>query len=282
MSTIGPNTPAEILPYGRRVGQLRISGVFDTADAEIWDMAGTTYSFEQKFSRGFQRHLVKAGFRFMRETGGRSNPEIPKFIYQNYADLLANIPTQQFTSYGAPPHGSHMDNYSAFLQDDWRLGNNFVLNLGLRYDYYGTIHLKATSPVEVEIVNFEAATDLRKLDFGALRDPQRPYEPDSFNLGPRVGLRMDVERGGVDSRAWWRRLPLQPAPDCDSSSKRGEPVHPVQDYVQPDRNAGQEHQVADVHRRHSCHCSREKPGAGRASSRYSTPTSRSPTPSSQW
>ena len=90
LSTIGPNTPAEILPYGRRVGQLRISGVFDTADAEIWDMRGTTYSFEQKFSRGYQRHLVKAGFRFMRETGGRSNPEIPKFVYNNYADLLAN------------------------------------------------------------------------------------------------------------------------------------------------------------------------------------------------
>ena len=204
LDTIGPNTPAEILPYGRRVGQLRISGVFDTADAEIWDMAGTTYSFEQKFSRGFQRHLVKAGFRFMRETGGRSNPEIPKFVYQNYADLLANIPTQQFTSYGAPPHGSHMDNYSAFLQDDWRLGNNFVLNLGLRYDYYGTIHLKATSPVEVEIVNFEAATDLRKLDFGPLRDPQRPYEPDSFNLAPRVGFawtlneaESTVVRGGL-------------------------------------------------------------------------------------
>jgi outer membrane receptor protein involved in Fe transport len=204
LGTIGPNTPAEILPYGRRVGQLRISGVFDTADAEIWDMAGTTYSFEQKFSRGFQRHLVKAGFRFMRETGGRSNPEIPKFIYQNYADLLANIPTQQFTSYGAPPHGSHMDNYSAFLQDDWRLGSNFVLNLGVRYDYYGTIHLVPTSPVEVEIVNFEAASDLRKLDFGPLRDPQRPYEPDSVNFAPRAGFawtlneaESTVVRGGV-------------------------------------------------------------------------------------
>ena len=32
-----------------------------------------------------------------------------------------------------------MDNYSAFIQDDWRLGSNFVLNLGLRYDYYGTV-----------------------------------------------------------------------------------------------------------------------------------------------
>jgi outer membrane receptor protein involved in Fe transport len=204
LGTIGPNTPAEILPYGRRVGQLRISGVFDTADAEIWDMAGTTYSFEQKLSRGFQRHLVKLGFRFMRETGGRSNPEIPKFVYQNYADLLANIPTQQFTSYGAPPHDSHMDNYSAFIQDDWRLGSNFVLNLGLRYDYYSTIHLSATSPVEVEIVNFEAATDLRKLDFGPLRDPQRPFEPDSVNFGPRVGFawtlnnaESTVVRGGL-------------------------------------------------------------------------------------
>ena len=204
LSTIGPNTPAEILPYGRRVGQIRISGLFDTADAEIWDMRGTTYSFEQKFSRGYQRHLVKTGFRFMRETGGRSNPEIPKFQYQNYADVLANVPTSQFTSYGAPPHDSHMDNYSAFIQDDWRVGSRFVLNLGLRYDYYGTIKLKATSPVEVEIVNFEKATDLRKLDFGPLRDPQEPYNPDTMNFGPRVGFAWTLDdaestvvRGGL-------------------------------------------------------------------------------------
>ena len=204
LGTIGPNTPAEILPYGRRVGRINISGLFATADAEIWDMAGTTYSFEQKFSRGFQRHLVKAGFRFMRETGGRLNPEIPKFNYQDYDDLLANVVTSQNTSYGAPPHDSHMDNYSAFIQDDWRLGNRFVLNLGLRYDYYGTIKLRPTTPVEVEIVNFEKATDLRKLDFGPLRDPLEPYNPDTFNLGPRLGFAWTLDdndstvvRGGV-------------------------------------------------------------------------------------
>jgi hypothetical protein len=55
-------------------------------------MAGTTYSFEQKVSRGYQRHLVKAAFRFVRETGGRLNPENPSFTYQTYDDLLANIP----------------------------------------------------------------------------------------------------------------------------------------------------------------------------------------------
>ena len=204
LSTIGPNTPAEILPYGRRVGRINISNLFATADAEIWDMAGTTYSFEQKFSRGFQRHLVKAGVRYMRETGGRLNPEIPKFNYNSYADALANVVTSQNTSYGAPPHDSHQDNYSAFIQDDWRLGNNFVLNLGARYDYFGVIQLRATTPVEVEIVNFEKATDLRKLDFGPLRDPLEPYNADSFNLAPRVGFAWTLDdsektvvRGGL-------------------------------------------------------------------------------------
>ena len=204
LSTIGPNTPAEILPYGRRVGRINVSNLFATADAEIWDMAGLTYSFEQKFSRGFQRHLVKAGFRFQRDTGGRLNPEIPKFNYNSYADLLANVVTSQNTSYGAPPHESTMDNYSLFLQDDWRLGSRFVLNLGLRYDYYGQVKVRPTTAVEVEIVNFEKATDLRKLDFGALRDPLRPYEPDTFNLGPRMGFawtlndaETTVVRGGV-------------------------------------------------------------------------------------
>jgi hypothetical protein len=204
LSNIGPNQPAEVLPYGRRLGRLDITGLFATADAEIWDMAGTTYSFEQKFSRGFQRHLIKAGFRFMRETGGRLNPEIPKFIYQTYADLLANIPTSQNTSYGAPPHASKMDNYSLFIQDDWRLGNRFVLNLGLRYDYYGTVKVTPTTDVPVEIVNYENATDLRKLDFGPLRDPLEPYDPDTFNLGPRAGFawtlndaETTVVRGGV-------------------------------------------------------------------------------------
>jgi hypothetical protein len=204
LNTKGPNTPAEILPYGRRVGRLNISNLFATADAEIWDMAGTTYSFEQKFSRGFQRHLVKAGLRFMRETGGRLNPEIPKFGYQTYADLLANIPQSLNTSFGAPPHDSKMDQYSGFIQDDWRLGNNFVLNLGLRYDYYGVVRVRPTSPVEVEIVNFEKFTDIRKLDFGPLRDPLRPYEPDAVNFGPRMGFAWTLDdaertvvRGGV-------------------------------------------------------------------------------------
>ena len=106
LSTIGPNTPAgDSARTAAASGRLDISAACSRRrmpKSGTW--RGTTYSFEQKFSRGFQRHLVKAGFRFMRETGGRLNPEIPKFTYNNYADLLANIPLEQNTSYGAPPH----------------------------------------------------------------------------------------------------------------------------------------------------------------------------------
>jgi hypothetical protein len=81
-----------------------------------------------------------------------------------------------------------MDQYGAFIQDDWRVRNNFVLNVGLRWDYYGVAKVFATTPVPVEFVNFENPTDLRKMDFGPKRDPLRPYEPDANNFAPRVGF----------------------------------------------------------------------------------------------
>jgi outer membrane receptor protein involved in Fe transport len=204
LSVIGPNQPPEIMPWGRRVPAFDVSGLFATPRSEILDMAGKTYSLEQKFSRGFQRHLVKAGFRFMRETGSHLNPENVAFGYQTYSDLLANIVQSHNTTYGAPPHDSRMDQYGAFIQDDWRLGDNFVLNLGLRWDYYGVAKVFPTTAVPVEFVNFDNPTDLRRMDFGPKRDPLRPYDPDGNNFGPRVGFawtlgadQSTVIRGGM-------------------------------------------------------------------------------------
>ena len=94
LNVMQPNAPPEILPAGRRMPAFSITNLFATPRSEIWDMKGITYSFEQKLSRSFQRHLLKAGFRFMRETGGRLNPENPSFTYQTYAICSRTSPSR--------------------------------------------------------------------------------------------------------------------------------------------------------------------------------------------
>jgi Carboxypeptidase regulatory-like domain/TonB dependent receptor-like, beta-barrel/TonB-dependent Receptor Plug Domain len=199
-----PRAPAEIGNFGRRVGLINISGLFSTPSAEIYDLTGGTWSFDQKLSRTFGRHFIKTGFRWVRQTGDKMSPQNPQFAYQNLADTLANIPQSITVSFGAPRYKSHIDEFGGFIQDDWRLGSNLVLNLGVRYDYYATIRVTPTTEVPAEIVNLAPPTDLKKMDFGPPLDPQHPYEPDTFNVGPRLGFawtlgsdHATVVRGGV-------------------------------------------------------------------------------------
>jgi hypothetical protein len=194
LSVKDPNNPNEIMNYGRRVGLITIQGSsgFGTPSSEIYDLTGGALSFDQKFSRGIDRHLIKAGFRWQSQNGNRENPQNPGFQFSTLADALANIPNMINISFGAPKHKSNLDEYGGFIQDDWRLGGHLVLNLGLRYDYYATIKVHPTTDVPVEIVNLAPFTSLDKLDFGGVVDPLNPYHSDGNNVAPRVGFAWTV------------------------------------------------------------------------------------------
>nr|MDQ3349255.1 TonB-dependent receptor [Acidobacteriota bacterium] len=183
--------------WGRRLGQLSIRSLFSTPGSEVWDMDGTAYNADQKVSRTFGRHQVKIGGRWTLQTGMRSNPENPVFVFQNKADALANIPSEVRPTFGAPPHTSRMHEVGGFAQDDWRLSNRFVLNLGVRYDYYTPILVEPTTDAPATIVNFGTPTDLRRLDFGPQRPADQPYKPDGWvNLGPRAGFALTLDDDG--------------------------------------------------------------------------------------
>ena len=182
--------------YDLRVARINTAGLFNTPGAEIYQLSGVAYSAEQKVARLFDRHLIKMGGRWVRQGGDRENPENPVFRYQNKADLLANIPNQVVASFGAPPHKSHLDEFSAFVQDTWRPTSRLVLDLGLRYDAYSTIVVEPSTNAPVAIVNFEAPTDFRKMNFGAQRDPLKPYDPDRLNFGPRAGFAWTLDEAG--------------------------------------------------------------------------------------
>ena len=200
-----PNKP-ETGYFEQSMPLFTTTGLFTTPSSELYDLYGVAYSAEQKFSRIIGGHNVKTGFRWVRQTGSRSNPQNPSIRFQSKADLLANRPNIVVPTFGAPPHRSHMDEFGSFLQDDWRVNKKLVLNLGLRYDYYAVMHVYPTSQVPVQIVNLDSPKTftLESVDFGPVRDPQKPYNPDAVNFGPRAGFAWTVDgrantvvRGGV-------------------------------------------------------------------------------------
>jgi len=73
----------------------------------------------------------------------------------------------------------------AFLQDDWKVSSHFTLNLGLRYDFFGT-------PTEAEnrFVVFNPSLDaLQRV--GLSGGPAHAYQENAKNFEPRIGFAFD-------------------------------------------------------------------------------------------
>ncbi len=193
---IDPNSKTTLEPteVGRRIPMITLSGLFSTPTAEILAMRGRSYTLEQKFSKVYSSHNLKAGFRYGRQAGSKTNPQNPNFTFQTINDLLANLPNQLNLQNGQPAHDGHIDDFGFFVQDDWKVNSRLVLNFGVRMDFYPQFQSHPTSDRPAEIVNLESPTSLAKMDFGALRPQDRIYNPDWNNIGPRFGFTWTVDK----------------------------------------------------------------------------------------
>ncbi|MEO6119361.1 MAG: TonB-dependent receptor [Terriglobales bacterium] len=122
----------------------------------------------------------------------------------DFADFLLGLPQQTGLQFGANTYQFKGNNYSLFVQDDWRLHGKLTLNLGLRYEYVGPL-----TEAEGRLVNLDAANDFTAVApvfpgaTGAFSGvfPQSLVNPDRNNFAPRVGfawnpLARTVVRGG--------------------------------------------------------------------------------------
>jgi hypothetical protein len=97
-------------------------------------------------------------------------------------DFFAGDPISGSILTGQPRLEVYNWAFAAFIQDDWRIGRNLTLNLGLRYDYNGVLQ----DPRDL-IGNFSPTLGLVQVgkQIGSV------YNGDHTNFAPRVGVAWD-------------------------------------------------------------------------------------------
>lgn len=145
---------------------------------------GTVYQFLDTLSTVRGDHSLKAGidFRLNRRSASSDTQETLTFFGLN--DFRDNVPFI-VSKGGNPLLDYENENYSFFVQDDWKAHPRLTLNLGLRYDVSSVSREK-----DGRLQNF----DLNTLTFTPLG--QKLHDADVNNFGPRLGFAFDVFGSG--------------------------------------------------------------------------------------
>jgi hypothetical protein len=164
----------------------------------------TKWQFRDDFSwsltgKGGLGHDFKSGVNFINEPHlfTTFNSGVDDYFYQHLTDERTG-PIQLVTRNGGVGDVNiPFKQYSAFVQDDWRVSNRLTLNLGLRYDLVTGVQIDQSKNPNFQAMQaaglagrFNGVIGLE--DFG--KDPK----DDRNNLQPRVGLAYDVRGNGVD------------------------------------------------------------------------------------
>lgn len=155
-----------------------ISGLGFSVDGENLAREGDTWSFEELVTKNLGRHTFKFGGIFLQGAGLRTNAETPIITYSTFDDLVQNIPNRGRVTMGLSEFRVATNTYGFFVQDDFRVNRQLVLNLGVRYDYF-------TVPKERDGRLFNRA---QPFGTGPFVDPDSIWNADRNNFSPRIGF----------------------------------------------------------------------------------------------
>ncbi len=188
------------------LGTAGIAGLtFPSNGGEILATRGKNWSIEETVALNKGRHSIKFGGLFQVQDQTRENAETPQVTYGNDAELLANNPSRMQLTFGLSPYVINYWTTGYFVQDDFKIRPNLVVNLGLRYDYFSV-------PTEQDdrLFNREGPFGLGPL----IPASEGIYKADTNNFAPRVGFAWTtgqtgrtVVRGGFGM--FYTRSPLR-------------------------------------------------------------------------
>ncbi len=151
-----------------------------------------TYGYQDILTKIMGRHTFKFGGSLTRLYYLNSAPYAarPSFIFANMWDFLNDAPYSESGSFnpatGTPTANREDDRqnlWAGFVQDDWKVTPNLILNLGLRYSYNGPLTTKQNNLSVVELGAGSAMiSGITMRQGGSLYDVQKG------NFGPQVGF----------------------------------------------------------------------------------------------
>lgn len=141
---------------------------------------GTVYQFLDTltFIRGNHSFKVGTDIRLNRRSASSATQQTLQFA--SITDFRDNVPFIVSRN-GNPLLSYANENYSFFIQDDWKVRPRLTLNLGLRYDVSSVSREK-----DGRLQNFDLATKT----FTPIG--QKFQDADTNNFGPRVGFAFDI------------------------------------------------------------------------------------------
>jgi hypothetical protein len=192
----GRNTAAEVgingVPAGVGLPNLSIAGFPEFGDATFLpdEWTDNEYIVSDTLSRTAGKHYLRAGGDFQRSqhfnlfaafAAGQA-AFLGSFTGNAFADFLLGLPAGTQRQVGTNKSYLFSNYFGFFVQDDWKLGPNLTLNLGLRYDVN-------QPPVEKydRLANFIPSLG-RALRVGEPGYPRSLVKTDYNNLAPRVGF----------------------------------------------------------------------------------------------
>jgi hypothetical protein len=137
----------------------------------------TSYQYGDNMSLVRGRHTLKWGTTIYRVQVNANSTDSPTMTFNSIPDFINDRVAIVSISAGDPGHGTRATQFGAYIQDNYQLRPNLVLDYGLRYDLETVPHdaFDKTQPF-----------DTRCNCLGRLGDPY--FALNTTDFGPRVGI----------------------------------------------------------------------------------------------